>query len=103
MALAGAEARETTVDPVDEALRQSQSTFRSPRMFDAEGTDAVDGAVHWKPGKSLWISGMTLAALIGGPGHLHLGRAGAVPRHHRNHRLPGPLARHASPPHPPGL
>jgi hypothetical protein len=23
--------------------------------------------VHWKPAKSLWISGMTLAALIGGP------------------------------------
>ena len=32
-------------DPVDEALRQSASTFRSPRMFDANDTDAIDGCV----------------------------------------------------------
>ena len=32
----------------------------------------------------------------GGPAHLHLGRAGAVHRHHRDHRLPWPLARYAS-------
>ena len=54
-------------DPVDEALRQSASTFRSPRMFDADDTDAIDGSVRWKPVKSIWISAMTLATLIGGP------------------------------------
>jgi len=36
-------------------------------MREAEGTDAVRGCVHWKPGKSVWISAMTLVALIGGP------------------------------------
>ena len=54
-------------DAVDEALAQSQSSLRSPRMFDSDDTDAVAGKVHWAPVKSLWISGMTLAALIGGP------------------------------------
>jgi fatty-acid desaturase len=54
-------------DLVEEALRRSQSTLRSPRMFDADTTSATRGAVHWKPSKSLWISSMTLAALIGGP------------------------------------
>jgi len=54
-------------DPVDEALSRSESTFRSPRMFDAEATDAAAGSVHWKPVKSLWISGMTFVALVGGP------------------------------------
>jgi fatty-acid desaturase len=54
-------------DPVDEALAQSASTFRSPRMFDANDTGAVEGEVRWQPVKSLWISGMTAAALIGGP------------------------------------
>jgi stearoyl-CoA desaturase (delta-9 desaturase) len=57
----------TLADPVDEALARSESTFRSPRMFDAEETDAVEGRVHWKPVKSLWITAMTLVALIGGP------------------------------------
>jgi fatty-acid desaturase len=55
------------VDPVEEALRQSLSTFRSPRMFDAPLTDANAGSVRWKPAKSLWISGMTAVALIAGP------------------------------------
>ena len=54
-------------DPVDEAMRKSESTFRSPRMVDAADTSAVEGEVHWKPVKSLWISGMTLSALLGGP------------------------------------
>lgn len=54
-------------DPVDVALTKSQSTFRSPRMFDAKETDAVTGRVQWAPGKSLWIAGMTLAGLVGGP------------------------------------
>jgi fatty-acid desaturase len=55
------------VDPVEQALDRSESTFRSPRMFDAETTDAVAGTVHWKPAKSLWISAMTGIALVGGP------------------------------------
>jgi fatty-acid desaturase len=54
-------------DPVDEALARSESTFRSPRMFDAQETDATEGIVRWKPVKSLWIGSMTLTALIGGP------------------------------------
>jgi len=54
-------------DPIDEALAKSESTFRSPRMFDAVDTDALQGEVRWKPGKSLWISVMTLTALIAGP------------------------------------
>jgi stearoyl-CoA desaturase (delta-9 desaturase) len=63
----GREAMRTEADPVDEALAWSQSTFRSPRMFDAPETDAVEGVVRWKPAKSLWIAAMTLAALVGGP------------------------------------
>jgi fatty-acid desaturase len=54
-------------DPVEAALVRSESTFRSPRMFDAEATDAVVGTVHWRPVKSLWISAMTGIALVGGP------------------------------------
>ena len=54
-------------DPVEAALAASQSTFRSPRMFDAKETDATRGEVRWKPVKSLWITGMSLVALIGGP------------------------------------
>ncbi len=54
-------------DPVDAALAASASTFRSPRMFDHDDTDAIAGTVRWKPAKSLWISAMTLAALVGGP------------------------------------
>jgi stearoyl-CoA desaturase (Delta-9 desaturase) len=54
-------------DPVDEALARSEGSLRSPRMFDAVDTDAIAGVVRWKPIKSLWISAMTLAALIGGP------------------------------------
>src|SRR3954451_3986809 len=56
-----------SADPVDDALARSESTFRSPRMFDADDTDAVEGIVRWKPVKSLWIGGMTLVALVGGP------------------------------------
>ena len=55
------------VDRIDEALQNAEGTFRSPRMVEAEDTSAVAGEVHWQPVKSLWISGMTLAALIGGP------------------------------------
>ena len=52
---------------VEAALAASHSMHRSPRMFEDDGTDAVAGSVRWKPAKSLWISAMTAAALIGGP------------------------------------
>src|SRR5262245_50659845 len=55
--------RGAKVDPIDEALRRSESTFRSPRMVEATDTSAVVGSVHWKPVKSLWISAMTLSGL----------------------------------------
>jgi stearoyl-CoA desaturase (delta-9 desaturase) len=55
------------LDPVEEALRKSEGSSRSVRMREAEDTDAVCGSVHWKPAKSVWISSMTLVALIGGP------------------------------------
>src|SRR5689334_18955196 len=54
-------------DPVDDALARSESSLRSPRMFDAPGTDANAGTVRWKPAKSVWVAAMTLAALVGGP------------------------------------
>jgi stearoyl-CoA desaturase (delta-9 desaturase) len=55
------------VDSIDAALQNSEGTFRSPRMAEAGDTSAVDGEVHWKPVKSLWVSAMTVTALIGGP------------------------------------
>ena len=54
-------------DPVEEALRQAHSSLRSPRMLELADTSAVAGSVHWAPVKSLWISAMTLAAVVGGP------------------------------------
>src|SRR5262245_44606289 len=67
MALAQLERQSAPVDPVDHALQLSEGTFRCVRMLDAEDTDAVSGTVNWKPAKSLWISAMTFAALLGGP------------------------------------
>jgi len=67
VALIQQERRQIGADPVDEALENSASSLRSPRMFDADDTSALEGSVHWKPAKSIWISGMTLTALIGGP------------------------------------
>jgi hypothetical protein len=52
---------------VEDALMCSQSSLRSPRMFDKEHTSAVDGEVHWSPAKSGWITTMTITAMIGGP------------------------------------
>ena len=60
-------------DAVDAALQSSQSSLRSPRMFDGADSNAIDGCVYWKPSKSLWISAMTLTALIGGPMFFTLG------------------------------
>ncbi len=54
-------------DPIEQALRSSQSTLRSPRMSDADFTSAVEGEVRWAPAKSIWISVMTLTALVAGP------------------------------------
>src|SRR5215471_4224491 len=54
-------------NPIDAALTKSESTFRSPRMFDQSMTNAEAGHVHWAPGKPLWLTSMTTAALIGGP------------------------------------
>jgi stearoyl-CoA desaturase (delta-9 desaturase) len=64
---------DTLADPVDEALARSAGTFRSPRMFDALDTDAVEGVVRWKPVKSVWIASMTLVALVGGPAYFTWG------------------------------
>lgn len=52
---------------VEQALRENAGMFRSPRMYEAEATDAVAGNVRWKPVKSIWIASMTAVALIGGP------------------------------------
>jgi fatty-acid desaturase len=60
-------ADEETADPVDAALAASASSLRSPRMADLSTTDAVQGCVHWRPLKSLWMFTMTLVALVGGP------------------------------------
>lgn len=65
--LARFDAEAGPADPIDAALQSSQSSLRSPRMFDTADTSAVDGRVYWQPPKSIWISVMTLTALIGGP------------------------------------
>lgn len=52
---------------VEAALARSDSMFRSPRMYEDACTDAMSGRVLWKPQKSLWISAMTVVAIIGGP------------------------------------
>ena len=54
-------------DEIEAALVASVGSLRSPRMIDGDQTDAVQGTVHWQPLKSLWISAMTLVAVIGGP------------------------------------
>jgi fatty-acid desaturase len=54
-------------DPVEDALTRSQSSLRSPRMVEPPSTNAVEGHIRWRPAKSLWISTMTLVALVGGP------------------------------------
>ena len=56
-----------TDDLVEQALVRSDSSLWSPRMFDADATDATSGRVRWAPAKSLWFSGMALAAGVGGP------------------------------------
>ncbi len=39
----------------------------SDRILEADGSSATKGYVEWKPGKSLWISSMTIAAIALGP------------------------------------
>jgi fatty-acid desaturase len=55
------------IDTVDAALARSASSFYSPRMFDADDTNAIEGAVRWSAKKSIWLSAMTAIALVGGP------------------------------------
>lgn len=57
----------TRAEAVEHALAQSEGMFRSPRMFEADQTDATRGRVHWHPQKSLWISLMTGIAVGLGP------------------------------------
>lgn len=45
----------------------AENTISTERVFSDHRSNAVDGTVKWRPTKSLWIMGMTLAALIGGP------------------------------------
>lgn len=52
---------------VEAALERAEGMQRCVRMFEDDDTDALTGEVRWSPVKSLWISAMTLAALIGGP------------------------------------
>jgi hypothetical protein len=67
MILSRVDLRPVAVDIVDLALQRNESTFRSPRMLDADDTDALAGMVYWKPGKSLWISAMTATTFVGAP------------------------------------
>jgi fatty-acid desaturase len=67
MVSAATRPRDGSEDPIDAALARSETTFRSPRMFDATDTDALQGEVRWSPVKSLWIAGLTLTALVAGP------------------------------------
>jgi stearoyl-CoA desaturase (delta-9 desaturase) len=54
-------------EAVEAALAASAGMHRSPRMAEEAATDAVRGRVEWAPAKSLWIGGMTAAALLAGP------------------------------------
>jgi hypothetical protein len=42
------------VDIVDLALQRNESTFRSPRMFDADDTDALAGVCSPPCGAPVW-------------------------------------------------
>jgi len=55
------------VDAIDEALAKSASTFYSPRMFDGQDTNAIEGRVRWSAKKSLWLGAMTVAGMVVGP------------------------------------
>ena len=48
-------------------LQARQWAISTERVHSRIGSSAVDGKVKWLPVKSLWITGMTLIALIGGP------------------------------------
>jgi fatty-acid desaturase len=67
MRLVAAPTRQADDDPIDAALARSESTFRAPRMVDVDEASAIEGTVRWNAKKSLWLSAMTLTALIGGP------------------------------------
>jgi hypothetical protein len=99
MRLFASPTRQADIDPVDEALARSDSTFYAPRMFDADDTNPVEGTVRWSPKKSLWLTGITITALIGGP-FFQLERARSFSGDHRRHPVSRALPWHASSPHP---
>jgi stearoyl-CoA desaturase (delta-9 desaturase) len=39
----------------------------SERIYAHDGASPVEGTVRWAPVKSLWVGGMTLAAIVLGP------------------------------------
>src|SRR4051812_21138234 len=53
-----------TPEAVEAALLASVSMQQSPRMAEGAATDAVAGRVGWAPAKSLWVGGMSAAALL---------------------------------------
>ena len=59
--------QQSRADAVEAALVRHDGMFRSPRMFEADATDATLGTVYWHAKKSLWISTMTIVAIVGGP------------------------------------
>ncbi len=61
------EAQSSLGDPIENALQRAEGTFRCVRITDRSATDAVRGSVQWKPVKSLYISALTLVALLGTP------------------------------------
>jgi hypothetical protein len=55
--------------PASELCRDQTMDVRpgSERIVIAPDTDPLDGRVRWAPAKSLWLAGMTAAAIVLGP------------------------------------
>ncbi len=47
--------------------QDATSVISTERVLSSTSSSAVKGIVRWRPAKSLWITSMTLIALIGGP------------------------------------
>jgi fatty-acid desaturase len=45
----------------------AMATISTDRMISTHETNAVEGKVLWQPDKSIWVSSLTLIALIGAP------------------------------------
>ncbi|MEM8750457.1 MAG: acyl-CoA desaturase [Pseudomonadota bacterium] len=56
----------TKFDAIEQSFARSESTFRSPRMFDDHAC-SVAGRVVWNPQKSLWLIFMASVAVVLGP------------------------------------